>query len=251
MTSWLPDMTAPEVEASGIRPVLMPVGSLEQHGPHLPLDTDSAIAESFARALGDAVEALVAPGLGYGYRSHPSSGGGEIFRATTSLSGAGLCQATRDVLSAFARHGYRDLVLVNGHYENAAFLVEAATLVSEQYDVRVLSLNWWELVPADRLDEVFGGAFPGWEAEHAGIAETSLMMHFHPERVRADLISDRVAEILPPTYTVVPERAGLVDPSGVLRTAAGSSADIGRRIAEEVLSAGEQILRRELGGLER
>jgi len=241
-------MTGPEVEACGVRPVLMPVGSLEQHGPHLPLDTDMALAESFARALGDAVEALVAPGLGYGYRSQPASGGGEIFRSTTSLSGEGLCRATADVLAAFARHGYRDLVLVNGHYENTAFIVEAATLVSERYDVRVVSLNWWELVPADRLDEVFGGAFPGWEAEHAGIAETSLMLHFHPDRVREELISGRIAEIVPPAYTVVPERPGLVDPSGVLRTAAGSSAAIGGRLAEEVLAASERILRLELGG---
>jgi creatinine amidohydrolase len=247
MTYWLPEMTAPEVEACGVRPVLMPVGSLEQHGPHLPLDTDSAIAESFARTLGHVFEALVAPGLGYGYRSHPASGGGELFRATTSLSGAGLCRATTDVLSAFARHGYRELVLVNGHFENSAFLVEAATLVAERYDVKVVALNWWELVPADRLDDVFGGAFPGWEAEHAGIAETSLMMHLHPDRVRAELVSDRVAELAPPTYTVVPERPGLVDPSGVLRTAAGSTAEIGRKIAAEVLAASERILRLELG----
>jgi creatinine amidohydrolase len=247
MTYWLPHMTAPEVEACGVRPVLMPVGSLEQHGPHLPLDTDAAIAESFARALGDTCSALVAPGFGYGYRSQPASGGGEIFRATTSLSGAGLCLATTDVLSAFARHGYRELVLVNGHYENTAFIVEAATLVAERYDVRVVSLNWWELVPAERLDEVFGGAFPGWEAEHAGIAETSLMLHLHPDRVRTELISDRVAEISPPGYTVVPERPDLVDPSGVLRTASGSSAEIGRKIADEVLAASERILAVELG----
>lgn len=206
MTYWLPDMTAPEVEACGVRPILMPVGSLEQQGPHLPLDTDMALAEAFARALGEGVGALVAPGLGYGYRSQPASGGGEIFRATTSLSGAGLCGATTDVLSAFARHGYRELVLVNGHFENTAFIVEAATLVSECYDVRVVSLKWWELVPVDRLDEIFGGSFPGWEVEHAGVAETSLMMHFHPARVRTELISDRVAEIVPPSYTMIPER---------------------------------------------
>jgi len=247
MTYVLAEMTAPEVEACGDRTVLMPVGSLEQHGPHLPLDTDTAVAESFARALSNATGALVAPGLGYGYRSQPASGGGEIFRTTTSLSGAGLCQATTDVLAAFARHGYAELVLVNGHFENTSFIVEAAAVVAERYNVRVVSLNWWELVPADRLDEVFGGAFPGWEAEHAGIAETSLMMHFHPERVRTELISDRVSEIVPPSYTVVPERPGLVDPSGVLRTAAGSSAEIGRALAEEVLAASRRVLDLELG----
>jgi creatinine amidohydrolase len=111
----------------------------------------------------------------------------------------------------------------------------------------VLVLNWWELLPADQLDDIFAGSFPGWEAEHAGIAETSLMLHLHPERVRRSLIEDRMAEIGPPRYTALPERAGLVDPSGVLRTAHGSTAETGRRIQASVLAATTVVLHDEWG----
>jgi creatinine amidohydrolase len=248
MRRWLPDMTADEVAAAGACPVLLPVGSLEQHGPHLPLDTDSAIAEALALALAEAVGAMVAPSLRYGYRSQPASGGGEFFTATTSLSGAALCTATYDIVCAFARHGYREFALINGHFENTAFIVEAATLAVQRHpELRVVSVNWWEQASAETLEEIFAGGFPGWEAEHAGVVETSLMMHIDPSRVRADLIDDRVAETRPPTYTVLPERAGLVDPSGVLRTARGSSAEIGEQVWRHVTAACEEILRAELG----
>jgi creatinine amidohydrolase len=247
MNRWLPDLTSSEVEELGQRPILMPFGSLEQHGAHLPLDTDSVIAESIARSLADLVDGLVAPGFSYGYRSQPASGGGESFRATTSLSGEGLCRATADILESFARHGYDQLVLVNGHYENTAFMIEAATLTTHRHDVRIVVLNWWELLGAERLDAIFEGQFPGWAAEHAGIAETSLMMHLHPERVAAELISPDVSSIAPPLYTTLPERPELVDPSGVLRTAQGSSADIGRNLFDDVIDASHAILVRELG----
>lgn len=248
MTYWLPDMTGPEVVSCGTRPIIIPFGSLEQHGSHLPLDTDSAIAESFARGIGDAIGALVAPGISYGYRSQPASGGGEIFTATTSLSGAALMVTTSDVVCAFARHGYRNFAIVNGHFENTAFIVEAANLVVEQHaDVKVVVVNWWDQMAHDRLDDIFQGKFPGWEAEHAGIAETSLMMHLHPDRVKADLIHKRISDVTLPSFTILPERPGLVDATGVLRTAHGSSAGIGKNIYTDVLEASSSILEREFG----
>lgn len=248
MAHWMPDMTGPEIEALlGRRPVIVPVGSLEQHGPHLPADTDSAIARWFALAIATEIDGLVAPDLGYGYRSQPVSGGGEIFPGTTSLAGATLCSALYDILCAFARHGQLEFVLVNGHYENSAFVVEAANLAVLQHPgLRVVAINWWEIARADRLDKIFGGEFPGWAAEHAGVVETSLLMHLDPMRVRIELIDDRTSPITPPNYTVLPERPGLVDPSGVLRTAHGSSAAIGREIFDHVVELSTSILRNEL-----
>ena len=245
---WMPDMTGPEIERLlGGVPVLLPVGSLEQHGPHLPVDTDEAIARAFALAIAAEVGAMVAPGLGYGYRSQPASGGGEIFAATTSLSGQVLCDAVHDVLCALVRHGQSEFALINGHYENAAFLVEAASrTVLEHPETRVVLLNWWEVADQHRLDAIFSGQFPGWAAEHAGVVETSLMMHLDRHRVREDLIEKRMASVDPPRFTILPERPGLVDGSGVLRTADGSSAAIGEAIFLHVVDRSCDILRTEL-----
>ncbi|MFE5328195.1 creatininase [Embleya sp. NPDC056575] len=252
----LRDLTGPEIAARAAHEVLfLPLGSIEQHGPHLPVDTDTHIAERFAEAVCARVGGLVAPGYTYGSRSRPISGGGERFPGTVSLSAATHSALVSDLVVNYARHGHRRIVLVNGHFENTAPAVEGVDLALERgADVRVLMVNWWEVIGADTLDRIFAGDFPGWEAEHAGIVETSLMMHLDPGRVHADAISPTTVAITPPPYTVLPERPGLVDPSGVLRTAHGSSAAIGEAIFEGAAEAIAAVVRAEFGaagGVER
>ena len=227
---WMPDMTGPEIERLlGGVPVLLPVGSLEQHGPHLPVDTDAAIARAFALAISTEVGAMWRPDWGMGIARNRPAVVGEIFAATTSLSGQVLCDAVHDVLCALVNTVSREFGLINGHYENAAFLVEAASrTVLEHPETRVVLLNWWEVADQRRLDAIFSGQFPGWAAEHAGVVETSLMMHLDRRRVREDLIEARMASVSHPATPSCPS-PGLVDGSGVLRTADGSSAAIGRR----------------------
>lgn len=230
-------------------PIFIPVGALEQHGPHLPLDTDQAIAHAFAIELAEIVGAVVAPGIGYGCRSHPVSGGGEFFRATTSLRGSVMSGVMFDILKAFHRGGFRNFAFINGHFENAAFLVDGAhDAVEAMPDLKILVVNWWEVAQLDYLQVIFDGNFPGWEAEHAGIVETSLMMYIAPERVSEPLIEDRVSDVRAPLYTVVPERAGLVDPTGVLRTAWGSSRRIGEGIFTHCRDEMVTVLRTEFPG---
>lgn len=244
------DMTRVEFDdRSADTPILIPVGALEQHGPHLPLDTDQAIAEAFAIELAEEVGAMVAPGIGYGCRSHPVSGGGEIFRATNSISGSTMSGIMFDILRAFRGSGFRNFAFVNGHYENAAFLVDTAhQAVAVMPDLKVLVINWWEVAKLDYLQVIFDGNFPGWEAEHAGIVETSLMMHIAPDRVVEQLIEDRISDVRAPSYTVVPERSGLVDATGVLRTAWGSSARIGEGIFTHCRDEMVDVLRTEFPG---
>jgi creatinine amidohydrolase len=250
MTQWMPDLTEPEVARRLDREVVfLPLGALEQHGPHLPLDTDTVVPTRVALAVAERIDGLVAPGIPYGYRSQPTSGGGELFRGTTSLSGATLTACVRDVVSSLARHAQREIILVNGHMENSYFAVEGINLALGDPlvpDLRAVLVNWWDLPGDDDLDELFDGAFPGWAAEHAGIIETSLMLHLQPERVRADLIEDRISTTPVPRYTLLPERPGLVDPSGVLRTARGSSAALGRRLFACVVDEIEAIVTSEL-----
>jgi len=66
--------------------IILPVGSLEQHGPHLPLNVDVVIPSSLAKMVAEKTDAIVLPAIAYGYKSHPTSGGGQLFPGTTSLN---------------------------------------------------------------------------------------------------------------------------------------------------------------------
>jgi creatinine amidohydrolase len=113
--------------AEGV-PVIMPVGSTEQHAPHLPLGTDALLVTEMAKRAARRVGAVVAPTLSYGYKSQPKSGGGNHFPGTTSFDGETLAFAVRDVLRELVRHGVRKVVVLDGHMENGMFLAEGIDL---------------------------------------------------------------------------------------------------------------------------
>ena len=90
--------------------IILPVGSMEQHGPHLPLNVDSVIAENFSFRLAEELDAVVAPTLKYGYKSKPLSGGGPLFPGTIDLSGLTLQTNIMELMNstrmAFERSSY-------------------------------------------------------------------------------------------------------------------------------------------------
>jgi creatinine amidohydrolase len=104
----LAEMTWPEVEEAIGRGagVLLPVGSTEQHGYHLPLATDAILATELALAVAEPLDFLVAPAVAYGYRSRPLSGGGQGFVGTTSLQARTLMALVEDVLRELMRQGF-------------------------------------------------------------------------------------------------------------------------------------------------
>jgi creatinine amidohydrolase len=237
-------LTGPETAIIDEPPLLIiPLGSIEQHGPHLPINTDTIIAARLSEAIVQQVGGLVAPAVTYGCMSQPVSGGGELLAGTVSLTGNTYTALIADLLSSYTRRGYKRLVLLNGHMENSPFAIEGATCAARLNSrFRAIVVNWWEVLEVKHLDDIFNGGFPGWGSEHAGVMETSLMMHLEPEMVRNDLIQRRITDVVPPVYTVVPERPGLIDPSGVLWTADGSSAEIGRRLVSEIVNQVTTIL---------
>jgi creatinine amidohydrolase len=232
----------------GRRTIILPVGSLEQHGPHLPLNVDVVIPTNLARLVADKIEGLVLAPITYGYKSHPTSGGGQLFPGTTSLDGTTLINLTLDILRETYRHGGRMFLVLNGHYENIAFVNEAVELfVRESKDALVVTLSWWDQVSDDVVDELFAEAgFPGWDTEHAGITETSLMMHFAPELVREDKIIDDQSERIP-TYSIFPPPEDIIPKSGVLYKATYASREKGKKLAKHVVSRIAEIAVKELG----
>ena len=110
MNRELRKMTWPEFkDALAEKPIILPTGSTEQHGYH----------------LAEEIDGIVAPPIVYGYKSKPSSGGGPLFPGTIDLNGDTLVRVAYDILAEFARDGAKYVLIVNGHYENEAFIAEA------------------------------------------------------------------------------------------------------------------------------
>ncbi|WP_395308199.1 mycofactocin biosynthesis peptidyl-dipeptidase MftE [Mycobacterium sp. AMU20-3851] len=166
--------------AVGHPALIVPLGSTEQHGPHLPLDTDTRIATAVARAAAARLGAdwLLAPALGYG-----ASGEHEGFAGTVSIG----TQALRLLLLEYGRSACNwapRLVFVNGHGGNVEALAEAVALLrAEGRDV-----GWTSCMVA------------GADA-HAGHTETSVLLHISPDVVRSEAVvagnSAPLADLMP------------------------------------------------------
>ena len=227
--------------------VILPVGSVEQHGPHLPLFTDTIISEGFANLLGDKVNGIVMPSINYGYKSQPASGGGPLFPGTIDLNGITLINLVKDIIEELIRDGVRKIALVNSHFENQAFLLEAIDLVSKNMpdDTKIIMMSWWDLITQNTIDKIFDEVeFPGWALEHAAITETSLILKFRPDLVHMDrLIDEKIEEV--PTYQVYPIPKDLVPHSGLLSIGRTSSSSKGELIIEEALNKMVEIVNKE------
>lgn len=187
--------------------LLVPVGSVEQHGPHLPLDTDTRIAVAVARAAAERLgpEVAVAPAVAFG-----ASGEHETFPGTVSIGTEGL----RTVLVELGRSAgrwARCTVFVNGHGGNLD-AVRAAT----------------ELLRAEGRDvHTYSCGVPGADA-HAGRTETSILLAIAPDTVAIDRAE--AGNTAPLTELLAAMRAGsvrAVSGNGVLGDPAGASADEG------------------------
>ncbi len=193
-----------------LRPlVLVPTGSTEQHGPHLPLDTDSVIAEAVALAVAaelreEGTAAVVAPALAYG-----ASGEHQGFAGTVSIGHEALSLVLFELVRSMAAWAGR-IVFVNGHGGNLPTLaIATAILADEGHDVDCVSCE----VPGDA---------------HAGRSETSLMLELRPGSVRLGAArpgnTTPLADLMP---ALISEGVRALSPSGVLGDPTGASEEEG------------------------
>jgi creatinine amidohydrolase len=229
------------------RIAILPVGSTEQHGPHLPLNVDVVITTRLAEMLASRIQGLVLPSIVYGCRPLTTSCCGDLFPGTTSLEVVTLIDVVSDVIGETYRHGARRFLILNGHWENVPSLVESAyRLVSRRGDAKVVVMSWWDVFPQSLIEPVFAGAgFDGWEKEHAALVETSLMLHFAPGSVRRDRILDDGSERLP-LYAVLPQPADIIPKSGVGYKATYASEEKGGLIADQLANAIAEATLKEL-----
>ena len=216
----------------GAVPILIPIGSMEQHGHHMPMHVDVLLPTEFARRVAGEVGGLVAPPFTYGYKSHQKSGGGNHLPGTTSLDGATLVSALRDVIKEFARHGVRRICLVNGHFENSWFIIEGIDLALRElkwggiHDMKIVVLSYWDFVDKTTIAKLYPNGFAGWDLEHGGVLETSLMLALYPHQVRLERAVDHAPASFPP-YDVYPPKPEWTPVSGTLSSPKEASAEKG------------------------
>ncbi|MEZ5239829.1 MAG: mycofactocin biosynthesis peptidyl-dipeptidase MftE [Microthrixaceae bacterium] len=224
-TDLLGDATWSEVASGGPLLLAAPVGSCEQHGPHLPLSTDTLLAESLAAALAAARPGVVvAPSIGIGasgeHESFPgtlSIGTGALTTVLVELARSALPAATADRQHQPAFTG---VLFVNGHGGNLE-ATERAVAQLRAESRRVAS--WHPRVPGGDL--------------HAGATETSLMLHLHPQLVRTP-VAGAGPNLSGPELLSELERRDLAEvaPSGVLGDPGRASAPQGAELFEQLLT---------------
>ena len=211
--------------------VILPVGALEAHGPHLPLGADQIQAEATAASVAERVDALIAPTVAYG-----SAPGARRFAGTVSLSLSELEAHVRGVLSELARSGIRRILVLSGHAERGhmAALREAADEAARASPgVRVVVLSDYDFVY-----ELRGRDSPATDG-HAGLLETSRLLALAPETVGPDrpVVENRRSPFLPGSGTEAEW------PESVIGDTRPASAELGRRVQAHVVDRTVETVR--------
>ena len=230
--------------------ILIPLGSLEQHGPHMSMNPDVIIPTRISAAVAQNISALVAHAFAYGAKSQQKSGGGNHMCGTTSLDGHTLSLALKDVLKEFGRHGVRRIAVINGHYENMPFATEGIELAIQELqwsgvdNFQVIILSYWDFVTQDTIKKVFPEEFAGWDVEHGGVLETSLMLHLKPELVDMSKAPLQKPATFPP-YTLFPPIPEWTPASGCLSSPANATAEKGKLLFDVTVTGISTTLKQE------
>ena len=170
------DSTWTDADAADTDLALLPVGSVEQHGPHAPLGTDVLTAEAVAEAGADLYdgEVVVGPAIPVGVAAEHRQ-----FTGTLWVEPDTFRDYVRETVASLASHGWNRVVLVNGHGGNVAALREVAGTITREDDAYAVPFTWFDAV-GDHVADM----------GHGGPLETALLRHVAPGTVREGRIED-------------------------------------------------------------
>jgi creatinine amidohydrolase len=237
----LANMTWEDAEEAARRNalVIVPTGATEAHGPHLPLDVDTHQAAHVAALLARRIGALVAPALPYGYSSTWMN-----FPGTVSLSTETYQRVLQEICTSLLAHGFRRLLILNGHRPNGTSCDVAARAVVDRHpdrdDLQITAVSYWEPA-AKELHALRRSAVGGMG--HACELETSFQLATRPQLVRMERLEgkqtalvnwDLVAPVEPSrTYGPWPDpKKGHL---GVFGDPFSASAESGERFLEPIV----------------
>lgn len=204
--------------------LIVPVGALEQHGPHLPLGSNVLIARRFAVDLSAEFNVLRAPTFYYGVNVRSE----RAYAGTASLDKKTLHRAMNELLFDWEEQGVAEFIVITAH-RHEPHLEALATLITNRARVRVIDI--WDVDICDLLE---AQSVP----LHGDEAETSLMLYLYPELVRMDRARDFD---LPPKAFERYLQGGLPVPppggAGTVGQPSAATAEKGRRIYERIFAA--------------
>ncbi|MFW9836874.1 MAG: creatininase family protein [Candidatus Thorarchaeota archaeon] len=217
---------------------LVPLGSTEQHGPALPLSTDHFIATQFSYRAADMVwdkyKVVVTPTVTFGFSPHHMR-----FKGTITLSELTLSSMIADICHSLAQHGFRKIILVNGHGGNETAISNAMHDMHGNIDAKIYHVNWYGLVGDIIKDVVTPPAY------HACDMETSVAWYLG-QRVLEDKRVDEPGKVLVPGF-IIPDMLALppnasvsydikdITDSGVVGYATKATKEKGKIITDSVL----------------
>ncbi|WP_406496939.1 creatininase family protein [Streptomyces sp. NBC_01604] len=241
------DLSGPGIERLDEDTVaVLPVGAIEQHGPHLPVATDyymaEAVAEGAARAAGEACDITLLPGLAYTKSDEHAWSAGTLW-----LSARTLLAVLDDIGRALAVGPVRRLAFLNAHGGNSALLGVALRELRTRHGLRTFLLH--ASLPADQ-----GGTSPASElglGVHGGLNETAAMLHLHP-----DLVDMAQARRSVPEHLTEYEHIGFGKPvsfgwtsddfgtgNGVIGDPTGATPELGRKLVDAAIATNAAALR--------
>ena len=189
----LGDLRAPELPSALTRDsiIVLPLGAIEQHGPHLPLNTDFVVADAVANAavkeFGEETQAWILPTLPFTKSNEHAWSGGTMW-----LSAQTMMSVLDDIARSVASTSARKILFVNGHGGNSALTAMMNREIRLKYGLQTFLAH--PHMPADQ-----GGSSAASElgmGVHGGMDETSVMLHLRPELVDMSLAVRRVPEKL-------------------------------------------------------
>jgi creatinine amidohydrolase len=174
--------TIRDMRRDGVDMVIFPIGSTEQHGPHLPLHVDTISAEIVAHAVSSRTAVPVLPTLPYGC----ALGHTRHWPGTLSLSPGTLSAVVCEILEDVIAYGFTRILMLSGHVTNAAPLRCALETIRDKHpQVQIAQKHLFEA--SQRVRAAYESDAADW---HANAAETALMMHLVPDQVRTERIFD-------------------------------------------------------------
>ena len=214
--------------------LILVAGSTEQHGRHMAFGSDVWVPWEIARRLSDRTGVLLAPPLNYGMSLHHLG-----FPGSLSLRPDTLSSIFMDLLASAYEHGFRRILILNGHGGNtAAIQVALAEVLHELPSLWVRLESWWH-EPA--VKAVLEAAYPGEASGHADPGETSTVMAIRPDVIRLD----RAAYSPGPHHVDFLTRQVFLDqfPHGVIGAdPRRASVEIGQQVLQAAAEAYEKIL---------